>query len=211
MPRTKKTEKKDNLYGLKEVQVRLKLSEGTTLYSTEPLSDPGSAIRVMASALKEMDREYFCVVNMDAHLRAINFNIVSIGGINACHVPIQNVFKASLLSNSSTILLIHTHPSGILSPSQSDYEITKKLIEAGNLLEIQVQDHIIVAGGTGLWYSFREHEPGLFETADPNMQAVREGSGRRSILTDLKEKRNKDMRTDKVPLKRPNQTQECSR
>lgn len=132
-------------------------------------------------------------------------------GLTTCHVPIQNVFKSSILSNSSTILLIHTHPSGILLPSQSDYDITKKLIEAGNLLEIQVQDHIIVGGGTGFWYSIREHDPGLFETAELNMQADREESGRRSILTELREKRNHDVLTGSVPKIKPKQTQECSR
>ena len=90
MPVKKKVNEKDNLYGLKEVQVRLRLAEGTTLYSAEPLSDPEGAIRVMASALREMDREFFCVVNMDTRLRPLNFNIVSVGGLNQCQIPIQN-------------------------------------------------------------------------------------------------------------------------
>lgn len=209
MPRTKKPGKNEDLYGLKEVQVRLKLSEGTTLYSAEPLSDPTSAVRLMASALKEMDREYFCVVNMDTRLRAINFNIVSIGGLNQCQVPIQNVFKASLLSNSSTLLLVHNHPSGSISPSQADIEVTERLIEAGKLLEIPVQDHIIVAGGTGNWYSFRENNPGLFENADPTLQAVREKKQKRSVVADLKEKQRQSIPKGIPSMEKGKQKAEC--
>ena len=204
MPVKKKANEKDNLYGLQEVQVRLRLAEGTTLYSAEPLSDPEGAIRVMASALREMDREFFCVVNMDTRLRPLNFNIVSVGGLNQCQIPIQNVFKASLLSNSACLLLIHNHPTGIVTPSQTDIEVTKRLVEAGRILELEVQDHIIIGGGNGSWYSFRENQPELFEIAGQNRNAVKEQDGmsqygkdknqirrqKRSIMASLQEKRD---------------------
>ena len=204
MPVKKKVNEKDNLYGLKEVQVRLRLAEGTTLYSAEPLSDPEGAIRVMASALREMDREFFCVVNMDTRLRPLNFNIVSVGGLNQCQIPIQNVFKASLLSNSACLLLIHNHPTGIVTPSQTDIEVTKRLVEAGRILELEVQDHIIIGGGNGSWYSFRENQPELFEIAGRNQNAVKEQDGgsrygkdqnqirrqKKSVMASLHEKRN---------------------
>lgn len=71
-------------YQLKEVNVRLVLKEsGTMLYSSRPITRPDIAVDVMADVLKEMDREMVCVVNLDTHGRAINYNVVSIGGINS--------------------------------------------------------------------------------------------------------------------------------
>ena len=64
-------------YELKQVTVRLKLCEDTPLYSEQKLTDSQKAVDVMAHALAEMDREYCCVVNLDAQKRPINFNVVS--------------------------------------------------------------------------------------------------------------------------------------
>lgn len=150
-------------YELKQVRVRLKLAEAEPLYSTESISTPNQAVKVMADALAQMDREYCCAVNLDGSIRPINFNIVSIGDINQAYVPIQNVFKAAILSNASGIILFHNHPSGSLKASREDIEITNRLIDAGKLMNVQLMDHIIVAGGTAEYYSFREKHPEMFE------------------------------------------------
>ena len=88
-----------DMHELKQVQVRLKLSEAEPLYSTEQITTPDKAAEVMAQALAQLDREYCCVVNLDAAKHPINFNIVSIGDVNQAQVPIQNVFKSAILSN----------------------------------------------------------------------------------------------------------------
>lgn len=150
-------------YRLPQVDVRLVLKESSPLYSTVALSGPEQAAKVMAEALKDLDREWVCVVNMDNRLRPINYNVVSIGGLNQSLVPIQNVFKSSILSNAGSIMLLHTHPSGDITPSREDESITRKLIEAGKVMDIPVVDHIIIGGGNGRQYSFRENEPDMFE------------------------------------------------
>jgi len=90
-------------------EVRVKLAEGTALYSTQPMDSPQSAVRCMADMLSELDREYLCVVNMDNKLHPINYNIVSIGGINTAPAPMTNIFKSAILSNASSIMLLHNH------------------------------------------------------------------------------------------------------
>lgn len=132
-------------YALPEVRIRLE--EGTKLYSQVPMSGPDEAARVMAGMLSQMDREYFCVVNCDAQLRAINYNVVAVGGIRECPVPVPNVFKSAILSNAASIILLHNHPSGNLTPSDEDLEVTKKLCMAGADLDIPIVDHLIVGGG----------------------------------------------------------------
>lgn len=168
----------DGMYELKQVSIRIRLSEAPSLYSTEPVSTPDDAVRVMAEALAEMDREYCCVVNLDNKNRAINFNVVSIGDVNASIVPIQNAFKAAILSNATSLMLLHNHISGVLEPSGDDMLVTKRIIEAGKIMNIPVVDHLIVAGGSGRFYSFRENHPDMFNVTVT--EAVREAQIRDS-------------------------------
>ena len=149
-------------------QVRVQLREAETVYSTDQISSPEDAGRVMSDTLAMMDREYCCVVNLDNHNRPINFNVVSIGDVNSAIVPIQNIFKAAILSNAHAIMLFHNHPSSQLSPSREDEILTEKLIYAGKIMNINVIDHVIVGGNEGKHYSFRENEGFLFE-AEPGM------------------------------------------
>ena len=167
-------------YKLEQVDVRLCLKEASPLYSMQPISSPESAAKVMADMFRELDREYCCVINMDNQLRPINFNIVSIGSLNQSIVPIQNVFKSAILSNAGSVMMMHNHPSGVVKPSQEDFNITKRLVEAGKLMDIPVMDHIIIGGGTGEQYSFRTKNPELFSGAPDlsfiqNMNAERNG------------------------------------
>lgn len=158
-------------HGLKEVQVRLALKEGSTLYSSEAMNSPWKAVDVMREALRELDREMLCVVNLDAKLQPINYNIVSVGGPDQVAFPVQNVFKSSILSNAHSIMVMHNHPSGDVTPSQEDYNATHRLSEAGKLMDIRLVDHIIVGGERGDIYSFREHNEHLF-TGAPDLPFI---------------------------------------
>jgi predicted nucleotidyltransferase len=161
-------------YELKQVKVRLKLSEAEPLYSTEQINTPDKAAEVMAQTLAQMDREYCVVVNLDAANHPLNFNVVSIGDINQAQVPIQNVFKSAILSNAASIMLFHNHPSGSTRASREDVDITKRLIEAGKIMNIPVLDHIIVAGGTAEHFSFRKDNPNMFSVMDKTEYSVHE-------------------------------------
>ena len=85
-----------------------------------------------------------------------------IGGISESIAPVQNIFKSSILSNAAGIMLLHTHPSGNAEPSRQDLEITKKLVQAGKLMEIPLVDHVIIGCGTGNLYSFHSEDPEMF-------------------------------------------------
>ena len=103
-----------------------------------PLTSPEGAAAVMRDVLKELDREWVCVVNMDNHLKPVNFNIVSIGSINQSLAPIQNILKSGILSNCSNIMLMHNHPSGDNEPSREDIQLTKRLVEAAKRMDMNV-------------------------------------------------------------------------
>ena len=161
-------------YELKQVKVRLKLAEADPIYSTEQITTPDKAAEVMAQVLSQMDREYCCVVNLDGANHPINFNVVSIGDVNQAHVPIQNVFKSAILSNAASIMMFHNHPSGSVKASREDIDVTKRLIEAGKIMNIPVLDHIIVGGGTKERFSFREESPEMFNVSESVSYVVRE-------------------------------------
>lgn len=148
-----------DVYVLKESEVRLKLAEGRSLYSTVPLDNPDIAVQTMGGLLKELDHEIACVVNLDNKLRPINFTIIGVGGPASCQVSVSSIFKSALLSGASSILLMHNHPSGDVSPSTDDLNLTRRLVQAGSLIEMPLDDHIIIGGVTGDWYSIRFHHP----------------------------------------------------
>lgn len=107
-------------------EVYIQLAERTVLYSEEPVNTPRKAGEMMACMLSTMDREYLCVVNLNARLQPINFNIVSIGGLDSAPAPVGNIFKSAILSNASGIILFHNHPSGDPKPSKEDIGLPEK-------------------------------------------------------------------------------------
>ena len=148
---------------LKQVDVRLKLVDKEGVFSMESIDTPAKAVSIMAPILAELDREEVCVVNLDGKNHPINFNIVSIGSINASLVTGREVYKSAVLSNAARVILLHNYPSSSLAPSREDREVTGKMMYAGIFLDIELQDHIIVAGRTGETFSMREHLPELFD------------------------------------------------
>lgn len=148
---------------LKQVEVRLKLTDKAGVFSMERIDTPDKAVSVLAPVLAELDREEVCVVNLDGKGRPINFNVVSIGSVNASLVTGRELYKTAILSNAAGMIMLHNHPSSDLQMSVSDRNVTEKMMYASLLLDIAFYDHIIVAGGTGKTFSIRENVPELFE------------------------------------------------
>ena len=136
-------------------QVAIRMVEQPPLYSKEPMNNPDAAIRVMNEFLSQMDRELFCIVNLQADLTSINMNIVSVGSLNEALINPREIFKSAILSNAHSMMLIHNHPSGNLTPSTSDIQTTARMQELGELMGISLVDHIIT-GRDGNYYSFRD-------------------------------------------------------
>ena len=149
-------------YRLPQVEVRLRLAEASPLYSAEPMDCASAAVKAVRQFLRDLDRENVLVVDLDTKLKPVNFSVVSIGSINSSIAPIQNILKTAILSNCCNIMLFHNHPSGSLEPSREDEALTRRLAEACKLMEIGLIDHLIVAGGSGDYFSFREEYPDLF-------------------------------------------------
>lgn len=179
-------------------QVAIRMVEQPPLYSNEPMNNPDAAIRVMNEFLSQMDRELFCIVNLQADLTPINMNIVSVGSLNEALINPREIFKSAILSSAHSMMLIHNHPSGNLTPSTSDIQTTARMQELGELMGISLVDHIIT-GRNGNYYSFRDK--GEFpdsrvrfstrvEDIDLTKGMVTEATAPYEEVTDTKEKDN---------------------
>lgn len=91
-------------------------------------------------------KEHFVVFYLDSRSQEIQREVISIGTLNESLVHPREVFEGAIKNNAAAIIIAHNHPSGNLEPSQADIEITKKLINAGKILDIRIVDHVIVSG-----------------------------------------------------------------
>ena len=135
--------KKEHSKRINIVTVKI-CKENSILYSPRRISSPQDSIKLLSQFLENKDREEFIVICLDTKNQPACINVCSIGTLNASLVHPREVFKAAILSNAASIIIAHNHPSGDPTPSTEDISITKRITEAGNILGIQLLDHIII-------------------------------------------------------------------
>jgi DNA repair protein RadC len=108
------------------------------------ISCPSEALPFL-SHYKDLKKEHFICLFLNARHQVIHQEVISIGSLSASIVHPREVFLPAIQHSSACIILVHNHPSGDVSPSQDDIDMTKRLDKAGDLLGIQVLDHLIVA------------------------------------------------------------------
>lgn len=137
--------------------IRLQMvKDGEMIYSGRKMDSPKDAAALVKRFLGEMDRECVVVCATDTKLNPTYIQLVGMGAVNYCPVSIPEIFKSALLSNAANILLFHNHPSGDVTPSREDIQLTRRVLEAGQLLGIPLMDHMILGEGE-IFYSFREN------------------------------------------------------
>lgn len=143
---------KKNENEIKVVNVRL--VKEPSLYSTKEVTSPEAVMEVVASELKNYDREVFAILNLKTNGKPINLHICSIGTLDAAMINPREAFKAIILSNAASFICVHNHPSGNCEPSQDDIAVTERMVRCGELMGIKMLDHIIIAAETGEQASF---------------------------------------------------------
>jgi DNA repair protein RadC len=103
--------------------------------------------------MRYYDREHFKCLYLNRKNQVISLETISIGGLANALVHPREVFKPAVKRSAAAVILIHNHPSGDPTPSKEDINITKRLIESGKLLGIEVLDHIII--GDGRYFSLK--------------------------------------------------------
>ena len=116
--------------------------------------------QLVASVIYRPDVENMMVIYLNVRRRAIGFEIIGTGSLDCLHVSPREIFRGAIVMNAAAIVLAHNHPSGEPTPSEADQKVTRDLIRAGQLLKIEVIDHIILGRQTieqpKHWSSLRE-------------------------------------------------------
>lgn len=139
--------------GIQVVHLQM-VKEKQIPYGEKSIGDAKRAAALVKEFLGDVDRECIVVCAVDIRMKPTHIQIAGVGAVNYCPVYIPEIFKMALLSNAVSIMLFHNHPSGDCTPSNDDILFTKRAVEAGKLLGIQVLDHIILGEGDS-FYSLR--------------------------------------------------------
>ena len=114
--------------------------------SNAPLIDSVEKAVLQLDQIKNKKQEYFVLLTLDGARRLINNRIVTIGTLMSSLVHPREIFSFAIEDRAASIIIAHNHPSGMLDISASDREVTKRIKQAGDIIGIRLDDHIIVAG-----------------------------------------------------------------
>ncbi len=143
----------------KATQIKAALELGLRVSSARPskykVKNPWDIYKYYMESLRYEQKEIFKVVLLNTKNEIITDVDVSVGTLNSSLVHPREVFKEAIKRSSNKMILIHNHPSGNIEPSKEDKSITDRLIRCGDIIGIEIIDHIII--GDGLYYSFKEN------------------------------------------------------
>lgn len=134
--------------------VRVKLDTEKSIYSDENIDSPEKMVSVVGDEIKDLANECVFLANLNTKNQIINMSVISQGTISQSLLHPREIFNKAILSNASGVMLFHNHPTGDITPSKQDKEITEKIAFSGELLGIKLLDHIIVGAGNSEYFSF---------------------------------------------------------
>ena len=155
-----KTKSNPQVYDIQVVKIMM-VRDKTIPYYAYKISQSEDVANLGFELFKGADREYLAaiVLSVDHTINAVN--IIAQGCLDsACFHP-REVLKPVILANASCFCLLHNHTSLNVLPSSKDYAVTRKLIKAANLLQIEILDHVVVAENK--FYSMRDHDSRMFD------------------------------------------------
>ncbi len=143
-------------YRVSKYRVAL-LREGSIPTSWDKtVREASDVARLMAPLVADLDREAFWLLLLDGKQKVIGIPTVAVGSLTSCLVHPREVFKAAVVGNAASVVLVHNHPSQQPEPSAEDVALSRRLHEAGLLLGIGVLDHVIVTA-EGRYHSLADN------------------------------------------------------
>jgi DNA repair protein RadC len=139
----------------KAMQIQAGVELGRRLSRSAPeerytIRNPGDAAELLMEDLRYLDKEHFVCLFLNTKNHVIGRETISMGSLNATVVHPREVFRSAIQRSSASILCAHNHPSGDPTPSHEDIELTQRLMEAGEIIGIDVLDHLVIGDGTFL-------------------------------------------------------------
>ena len=124
-----------------------------TAWDRPSIRSPENAAALVMEEMRHLDREHFSALLLNTKNQVLARETISIGTLNSSAIHPRELFKAAIRRSAAGVILVHNHPSGDPTPSRQDIEVTNRLIEAGNIIGIQVLDHLVI--GDNKFTSFK--------------------------------------------------------
>ncbi|MBN2004226.1 MAG: DNA repair protein RadC [Anaerolineae bacterium] len=158
--------KEHGLGRAKTAQIMAALELGKRLMIEAPeerlqIKAPGDAANLLMSLIGHKNQEHFVVLFLDTRNRVLDYEMLYKGSLNTSLVRIGEVFRGAVRRDSASVIVSHNHPSGDPAPSPEDIALTRRLVSAGKVMEVDVLDHVIV--GENRFVSLRERALGFEE------------------------------------------------
>jgi DNA repair protein RadC len=145
-----------------QLKAALELGRRMLLVSPEDrfvVRSPADVAQFLMAEMAHLEQEHFRVLYLDTRNRLLGVETLYVGSLNVSHVRVGEVFRDAVKRNCAAIIVAHNHPSGDPTPSPEDVEVTRRLVEAGKMLDIEVLDHLII--GQQRFVSLRERGLGF--------------------------------------------------
>jgi DNA repair protein RadC len=148
----------------KAAQIKAAFELGRRLAVASPLDrpqikSPVDAANLVIAEMQVLEQEHLRTIILDTKNRVLKIHTVCTGSLNSAAVRIAEVFREAIRLNSAAVIVVHNHPSGDPSPSPEDVAVTRQIVEAGKMLNIDVLDHLVI--GQGRWVSLKERGLGF--------------------------------------------------
>jgi len=127
--------------------------------SKQKIDSPELVNELVGHEMRQLRKESLRVILLDTRYHFIRAEEVSLGSVNESIAHPRDVFRPAVISSAYAVIVVHNHPSGDASPSQTDHSLTRRLAEAAELLQIKLLDHIIIGApseGNPSYFSFKE-------------------------------------------------------
>jgi DNA repair protein RadC len=111
--------------------------------------------------MSAMEQEHLRVILLDTRNRVLETVEVYIGSVNSSQVHVGELFKPAIRRNAAALIVVHNHPSGDPTPSPDDVAVTRAIVQAGKLLDVDVLDHMVIGQGERKWVSMKERGLGF--------------------------------------------------
>lgn len=134
---------------VKAIEIKAALELGRRLAANMPeerprVASPGDAANLLMSEMMFLEQEHLRLILLDTRNRVLATPTIYVGSLNSSVVRIGELFRAAIKENAAAFIVAHNHPSGDPSPSPEDINVTRQIVSAGKLLDIQLLDHIVI-------------------------------------------------------------------
>ena len=128
-------------------------------HAARHVRSPGDAVALLGPEMRGLEQEHLRVIMLNTRHKVLGVHEVYKGSLHASLVRAAEVFREPIRRNCRAILVAHNHPSGDPAPSAEDVRVTRRLVEAGRILDVELLDHVVI--GDGGWVSLRERGLGF--------------------------------------------------